>query len=78
MKYLLKNRISTDVDRMTKILNVTVTMPEAQLSADVANKLAESLDLYIRTQRKSYATEQSFYLEKRTRQIKDSLDYCRG
>ena len=41
-------------------------MPEAQLSADVANKLAESLDLYIRTQRKSYATEQSFYLEKRT------------
>ena len=69
----LKKRISTDVDRMTKILNVTVTMPEAQLSADVANKLAESLDLYIRTQRKSYATEQSFYLEKRTSQIKDSL-----
>ncbi len=62
---------------MTKILNVTVTMPEAQLSADVANKLVESLDLYIRTQRKSYATEQSFYLEKRTSQIKDSLNYCR-
>ena len=58
---------------MTKILNITVTMPEAQLSADVANKLLESLDLYIRTQRKSYATEQSFYLEKRTSQIKDSL-----
>ena len=48
-------------------------MPEGQLSADVANKLAQSLDLYVRTQRKSYATEQSFYLEKRTSQIKDSL-----
>ena len=72
---LTKGRISTDVDRMTKILNVTVTMPEAQLSADVANKLVKSLDLYIRTQRKSNATEQSFYLEKRTEQVKDSLDY---
>ena len=70
---LTKDKISTDVDRMTKILSVKVTMPEGQLSADVANKLAQSLDLYIRTQRKSYATEQSFYLEKRTEQIKDSL-----
>ena len=59
---------------MTKILNVTVTMPEAQLSADVANNLVKSLDRYIRTQRKSNATEQSFYLEKRTQQIKDSLN----
>ena len=70
---LTKNRISMDVERMTKILSVKVTMPEGQLSADVANKLAQSLDLYIRTQRKSYATEQSYYLEKRTAQIKDSL-----
>jgi uncharacterized protein involved in exopolysaccharide biosynthesis len=70
---LTKNRLSTDIDRMTKVLNVKVTMPEGQLSADVANKLVESLDLYIRTERKSYATEQSYYLEKRTSQIKDSL-----
>ncbi len=73
---LTKDKISTDVDRMTKILNVTVVMPEPQLSADVANKMAESLDLYVRTQRKSYATEQSFYLEKRTAQIKDSLNFA--
>lgn len=73
---LLQNSITTNVDRMTKILNVTVTMPEAQLSADVANNLVKSLDLYIRTQRKSYATEQSFYIEKRTQQIKDSLGFA--
>ena len=72
-KVLIEGRIRTDIDRMTKVLSVTVTMPEAQLSADVANKLVESLDSYIRTQRKSYATEQSFYLEKRTSEIKDSL-----
>lgn len=70
---LLQSRIATSVDRMTKILNVSVTMPEAQLSADVANNLVKSLDLYIRTQRKSYATEQSFYIQKRTQQVKDSL-----
>lgn len=70
---LTKGRIVTDIDRMTKILTVRVTMPEAQLSADVANKLVESLDQYIRTQRKSNVTEQSFFLEKRTNQIKDSL-----
>lgn len=73
---LLQNRIATNVDRMTKILNVTVTMPEAQLSADVANNLVKALDLYIRTQRKSYATEQSFYIEKRTQQVKDSLSFA--
>jgi uncharacterized protein involved in exopolysaccharide biosynthesis len=70
---LLKNQITTNVDRMTKILSVSVTMPEAQLSADVVNNIVKSLDLYIRTQRKSYATEQSFYIEKRTQQVKDSL-----
>jgi uncharacterized protein involved in exopolysaccharide biosynthesis len=73
-KTLQESIISTDVDRMTRILNIKVTMPEAQLSSDVANNIVESLDLYVRTQRKSYATEQSFYIAKRTAQIKDSLN----
>src|ERR1035437_3103854 len=73
---LTKTLISTDLDKMTKILTIKVTMPEAQLSADVVNKLAESLDQYIRTNRKSYAGEQRYYLEKRVDQIKDSLSIC--
>ncbi|MHB1687680.1 MAG: Wzz/FepE/Etk N-terminal domain-containing protein [Ignavibacteriaceae bacterium] len=71
---LAKGRLTSDVDRMTKILTVTVKMPEAQLSADVVNKVAESLDNYIRTKRKSYASEQSQYIEKRLMQVKDSLN----
>lgn len=71
-KYLNK-KITTDIDRMTKILTVTVEMPEPQLSADVANKIIKSLDLYIRTQRKSFATEQIYYLEKRIKEVSDSL-----
>lgn len=69
----LNDRITTDIDRMTKILTVTVEMLEPQLSADVANKIVESLDLYIRTQRKSFATEQIYYLEKRIKEVSDSL-----
>jgi len=73
---LTKSRLVTDVDRMTKILTITATMPEAQLSADVANKVAESLDNYIRTKRKSYSSEQRQYVEKRLGQVKDSLSYA--
>ena len=74
-KGLTENIIKSNVDRMTKILTMTVSMPESKLSADVANKIAESLDLFVRTKRKTYASEQRFYLEKRTVQLKDSLNF---
>jgi len=72
-KNLADQLIRTNVDRLTKILTITVTMPESQLSADVANKVAESLDQYIRTKRKSFASEQKFYIEKRIEELRDSL-----
>lgn len=72
-KLLTQEKIYTEIDRLTKILSIYVTMPEPQLAADVANKIAESLDLYIRTQRKSYASEQIYYLEERIKQVSDSL-----
>jgi uncharacterized protein involved in exopolysaccharide biosynthesis len=70
---LCDGHVTTDLDRITKVLNVGVTMPESGLSALVANSIAESLDHYIRTKRKSYASEQRFYIEKRLLQVKDSL-----
>jgi uncharacterized protein involved in exopolysaccharide biosynthesis len=70
---LTKHRIQTNVDKLTKILTVTVRMPESELSADVANTMVESLDNYIRTKRKSFASQQSFYIEKRIKQVADSL-----
>jgi uncharacterized protein involved in exopolysaccharide biosynthesis len=75
-KELTKVRLTSDVDKMTKILTVSVQMPEAQLSADVVNKVAGSLDNYIRTKRKSYASEQRQYIEQRLIQVKDSLNYA--
>jgi uncharacterized protein involved in exopolysaccharide biosynthesis len=70
---LTKQLITTDLDRMTKVLTITVQMPESKLSADVANNVVESLDRYIRTKRKSFASEQRKYLEKRVTQVKDTL-----
>jgi len=43
---LLKGSIKTDIERLTKILTITIAMPESQLSADVANRIVESLDNY--------------------------------
>ena len=70
---LSKNHLSTDLDRITKVLDIKVTMPESDLSALVANNIVESLDNYIRTKRRSYASEQRFYIQKRLAQVKDSL-----
>lgn len=70
---LVQEKLSTDVDKLTKVLTVTAIMPEAQLSAEVANKVVKSLDDYIRTKRKSYSSEQRQYIEKRLAQVKDSL-----
>lgn len=73
-KDLTKSRIKTDLSNITKILDLKVTMPESKLSTDVANKVVESLDNYIRTKRKSNASNQRFYVEKRLDQIIDSLE----
>ena len=70
---LTKSRITTDVDRMTQVLTITVQMPEGQLSADVANNIAASLDGYIQTQMRTSAKDQREYIDKRMSQVKDSL-----
>ena len=71
----LKGRLKTDVDFTTKILTVTVRMRESMLAADVVNNIVESLDLYVRTQRRSNASYQREYLEKRIKEVADSLAY---
>jgi uncharacterized protein involved in exopolysaccharide biosynthesis len=70
---LVKDRIKIDVERMTKIITITVEMPESKMAADVANRIAQSLDEYVRTKKKSYVIEQRQYIEKRMAQIHDSL-----
>ncbi len=73
MAKLTKGAVKTDIDKMTQILTVTVRMPEGQLSADVVNKTAKSLDAYIQTQMRTSAKDQRIYIEKRMTEVKDSL-----
>jgi capsule polysaccharide export protein KpsE/RkpR len=68
-----KSVADVSVDLATKILTVRVRMPESKLSMDIANNLAESLDSYVRTKKKSNASMQRFYIEKRVSEVKDSL-----
>ena len=68
-----KSVITTDLDRITQILTITVRMPEGQLSADVANNIANSLDNYIQTQIRTSAKDQRVYIDKRMTQVQDSL-----
>ena len=74
IKKILLEKIQTRLDRKTKILTLSVTMPESKLSAEVANNIVKSLDNYLRTKTKTYASEQRHYIEKRILQVKDSLN----
>jgi uncharacterized protein involved in exopolysaccharide biosynthesis len=71
---LTESRIKTEIDRMTRALSISVTMPEAKLSSDVVNQLVKSLNKYITLDRQSTAREQSQYLKNRLIQVKDSLN----
>ncbi|MFA6456848.1 MAG: GNVR domain-containing protein [Bacteroidota bacterium] len=70
---LVKSVIRTDVGKLTQILTVVVRMPEGQLSADVANNIALSLDNYIQKQIRTSARDQRQYIGKRMDEVKDSL-----
>jgi len=72
-KKLKNNNIKTSFDRTTKILTISVYMPEPKLSAQTANKLVQALDKYVRQKRKSNSKEKRIYLEKRIVQVNDSL-----
>ncbi len=73
VKKNLIRKIQTQLDKKTKILKISVTMPESKLSADVVNRIVKSLDNYLRTKTKTYASERRLYIEKRIKQVSDSL-----
>jgi uncharacterized protein involved in exopolysaccharide biosynthesis len=68
-----KGIMKSDIDLKSNILTVTIRTKERELSSNIVNTLVASLDQYIRTKRKSNATEQRVYVEKRSDQVKDSL-----
>ncbi len=69
----LEELITVSLDIQTKILSVKVIMPEGQMAAAVANNIISSLNYYLNNRRKTKASNQLFYLEKRMVQVRDSL-----
>ena len=67
------NVLLTNIDVLTNILKVSITLPESQLSADVVNDVVRSLETYVLTKRQSNARSQKLYLEKRLIEVTDSL-----
>ena len=70
---VMTTAVTTTIDIKTKILTLTVRSAEPQISSAIANNLVKSLDTYVRTKRKSNATMQLMYVEKRISQVNDSL-----
>lgn len=68
-----KGLLKSSVDRLTTIMTASIRTNEPALSSEIINNLAESLDDYVRTKRKSNAKEQRIYVEERVKQVKDSL-----
>jgi uncharacterized protein involved in exopolysaccharide biosynthesis len=74
MERLTKEKhIISLLDSKTKNLTVTVEMPEASLSAQVATALKLSLDDYLKTKRKSSAGSQREFIAARQNEVRDSL-----
>ena len=73
----VKGILKTDVDFSTKILTVTVRMPESQLGAEVVNNIVHSLDVYIRTQRRSNASNQRRVLRETNQGSQGFANECR-
>ncbi len=65
--------LSVSVDATTKIMTLTVRMPESTLASEIANNIVRSLDEYIRTKRKSNSSLQRSYIETRTLEVNDSM-----
>lgn len=69
----LKGMLTTDYDLATKMVTVKIRADKPELASQIVNKIILSLEKYLKTQRKSYATEQRQYIETRIGQVKDSL-----
>lgn len=69
----LKDRLDVNFDKITNVVTVSLWMPEAQLSADILDTLASSVDSFIRYNRNTNAAEQRRWIESRLDQVKNDL-----
>ncbi|MHA1285169.1 MAG: Wzz/FepE/Etk N-terminal domain-containing protein [Promethearchaeota archaeon] len=71
---LRKEYIHVEIDELTEIITLSVTVPEDRgLASELANYLIDLLDIYNKTNRKTNATEQRKFIEKAIKYNKKKL-----
>ena len=69
----LRERLDVSYDMRLGTVSIAMEMEEPQLAADVANQLTQELDEYTRTKRKTNATLQREFIEKRMEEVGQDL-----
>ncbi len=73
-KRLRENVISVNVSRDTRLITLSVETEEPELSSDIANSIADQLDAYMITKRRTRATEQRDWVERRLKEVESDLE----
>jgi uncharacterized protein involved in exopolysaccharide biosynthesis len=69
----LRDELDVNVDKKTNIVTITILMKEPQLAADVVNMVTTELDKFMRTKRRTSASEQRRWIETRLADVDSTL-----
>jgi uncharacterized protein involved in exopolysaccharide biosynthesis len=69
----LDGSLNVQLDRITKILSVSITLEETDLAATIVNNVVRELDNFIKSKRISNATEKRNWIDQRLRNVASDL-----
>jgi uncharacterized protein involved in exopolysaccharide biosynthesis len=69
----LRKELDVSQDRKTDVVTVSILTKEPQLSADIVNNVTAGLDLFLRTKKKTNASEQREWIETRLAEVNADL-----
>lgn len=70
---LLKDRVRASANNRTGVVDVTVTLGEPHLASDVLKRLLDQLDAFNRRRRKTQATTERQFTERRLTEVRQEL-----
>ena len=74
LEKLRENVISVSVARDTRFVTLSVQAEEPRLASDLANNIADQLDEYMITKRRTKASEQRNWIERRLKEVEKDLE----
>ena len=69
----IRDQLDVTMETKTNVVSLSIDSKEAQVSADIVNRVAAELDGFIRTKRKTNASEQRKWIEARLAEVKSDL-----